>query len=534
MAVSTKADMALIQGAKDVGASMKDADTSGLDSLITTGKMAALGALGQQRKAKQEKVDTYNAFSEAAGEVELSSGALGDVLYNDTVSFAKQTKELYLTALRSGDEAGMMAAKKAMQDRSQFTQQHKAFVTDLAKLQNEGDLSSAHTKEETEYMTAVLKGNYTVERNEKGEMVFNVDGNKKTNAEFEDIYILKNYEVGKTLGELNALNKKNNTFDRNATTNALAQIVPKTIKDFRASISDDIGGGKNLPDLLNEDISLDEDILRGISGWDENGDNIVDPEEKAKLIDAIVNVNNPNFDLETSRSIMTDKLVNAVENDHTTHWEKVKKGADAAEASKVRAAKKDFDDKMAIEEYKQSQLNLRNVNARKDIILNEKIEEFSLLEASRTDAKGTNLLLKAVADSIQSNEKGGSDLKGNSKDYKIIRDGVAKEINWYRNNIDQSTDVRHLSAKEIAEEFPNANQSGAFNGTGTGEVGYYRMAKDGFDKNDKQIYVPVLINNGWQLDGNNLPNIIDYESTALKDPNQTSTGNGSLNPVADE
>ena len=532
MAVSTKADMALIQGARDVGKSMGPADLSGLDKITTAGKDMAVSALGEIQKIEQAKVDSNNAFTEAANEVELASGSLGEVLYNDTVDFAQQAKQNYLTALKAGDEKGMMAAKKSMQQRSAFTQQHKAFVTDLAKLQKDGDLSSAHTKEENEYMTAVLKGNYKVEKNEKGEMVFNVNGVKKTNAEFEDMYILKNYEVGKTLGELNALNKKNSTFDRNATTNALAQIVPNTIKDFRASISDDIGGGKNLPTLLNEDISLDEDILRGIGGWDENGDNIVDPEEKAKLIDAITNTNNPNFDLETSRSIMTDKLVNAVENNHTNHWEKQRKAAEQADKDKIAAAKKVFDDKMKLERYKQSQLNLRNPNARKDLILDEKMEEFSLLEASRVDAQGNNTMLDAIAQNSKMDEKGGSSLRGNSKDFKIIRQGVAREINWYRNNIDQSADVRHLSAKEIADDYPNANQSGAFDGTGNGKSGYYRIVKDGdkVDSKGNQIYVPVLINNGWQLDGNNLTNTIDYNATAMKDPNQTSTGGGSLDP----
>ena len=129
-------------------------------------------------------------------------------------------------------------------------------------------------------------------------------------------------------------------------------------------------------------------------------------------------------------------------------------------------------------------------------------------------------------------EKGGSSLRGNSKDFKIIRQGVAREINWYRNNIDQSADVRHLSAKDIAKDYPNANQSGAFDGTGNGKSGYYRIVEDGdkVDSKGNTIYVPVLINNGWQLDGNSLTNTIDYDATAIKDPNQTSTSTGSLDP----
>ena len=202
--VSTRADMALIKGAADVGKSMGPADLSGLDKITKAGTDMALGALEEIRKVEQEKVDAFDAFTEAANEVELNSGALGEVLYNDTVDFAQEAKNNYLAAIKAGDQKGMMAAKKAMQQRSAFTQQHKAFITELSELQKEGDISGAMDADETAFMTRVLKGDYKVEKNEKGEMVFNVDGVKKTNAEFEDLYILKNYEVGKTLGELNA------------------------------------------------------------------------------------------------------------------------------------------------------------------------------------------------------------------------------------------------------------------------------------------------------------------------------------------
>ena len=230
--VSTRADMALIKGAADVGKSMAPADLSGLDKITKAGTDMAVGAIGEIQKREQEKVDMYDAFTEAANEVELNSGALGDVLYNDTVDFANEAKNNYLTALKAGDQKGMMAAKKAMQQRSTFTQQHKAFITDLAKLQKDGDLSAAQTPEENAYMTAVLKGNYKVEKNDKGEMVFNVNGVKKTNAEFEDMHILKNYTMGKTIGELNGKNKQSSAFDRNSVLNTISQSLPKTEKEL--------------------------------------------------------------------------------------------------------------------------------------------------------------------------------------------------------------------------------------------------------------------------------------------------------------
>ena len=321
--VSTRADMALIKGAADVGKSMMPADLSGLDKVTKAGTDMAVGAIGEIQKREQEKVDMYDAFTEAANEVELSSGALGDVLYNDTVDFAQEAKNSYLTALKAGDQKGMMSAKKAMQQRSQFTQQHKAFVTDLAKLQKDGDLSAAHTPEENAYMTAVLKGNYKVEKNEKGEMVFNVNGVKKTNAEFEDMYILKNYTMGKTLGELNGKNKSNSSFDRNAVMNTISQSLPKTEKEFRAALVDDLGGGEGFKDLLIKDKGLDQEALMAIGFTDPNGDGVIDEKEKDNFIAAITDHNNPNFNLDVSKRIMAEKMTQAVQNNHTAHWEGV-------------------------------------------------------------------------------------------------------------------------------------------------------------------------------------------------------------------
>jgi len=315
--------MALIQGAKDVGASMAPADLSGLDKVTKAGTDMALGALEEIRKVEQEKVDAFDAFTEAANEVELNSGALGEVLYNDTVDFAFTAKNDFLKAIKAGDQKGMMAAKKAMQQRSAFTQQHKAFVTDLAKLQKNGDLSDAHTPEENAYMTAVLKGNYKVEKNEKGEMVFNVNGVKKTNAEFEDMYILKNYTMGKTIGELNGKNKQSAAFDRNAVMNTISQSLPKTEKEFRAALVDDLGGGEGFKDLLIKDKSLDKEALMAIGFTDTDGDGVIDENEKDNFIAAITDHTNPNFNLEVSKRIMAEKMTQAVENNHAAHWKSV-------------------------------------------------------------------------------------------------------------------------------------------------------------------------------------------------------------------
>ena len=332
------ADTALVQGAQDVGKSMMPADTKGIDKIITAGKDMTVSALGEIQKREQKKVDANDAFTEAANEVELSSGSLGDVLYNDTVDFAQTAKNDYLTALKNDDQKGMMAAQKSMQQRSQFTQQHKAFITDLSKLQKDGDLSDAHKEkpEELDFMTAVLKGNYKVEKNDKGEMVFNVNGMKKTNAEFEDMHILKNYKLGTTIAELNGKNKNNNIFDRNNILNTIAQSLPKNVKEFRAALHDDLGGGESFKKLLEKDKTLDDEVLMNTGGYDPDGNGSLSQEEKDNFIDAITNFENPNFNFDVSKRIMAEKMTDAVRNNHTKYWDEKTK----AEAAKSKADKK--------------------------------------------------------------------------------------------------------------------------------------------------------------------------------------------------
>ena len=530
--VSTRADMALIQGAKAVGESMAPADLSGLDKVTKAGTDMALGALEEIRKVEQEKVDAFDAFTEAANEVELNAGALGEVLYNDTVDFAQEAKNNYLAAIKAGDQKGMMAAKKAMQQRSAFTQQHKAFITELSELQKEGDLSGAMDKDELDFMKRVLKGDYKVEKNEKGEMVFNVDGVKKTNTEFEDLYILKNYEVGKTLGELNAKVVKEPTFNRDNVKNSLIQVIPKTVKDFRASMHDDLGGGQSFKELLVEDDSLEEEIKMslGDAGWElyAGPDGKMDPNEKAVFIDAIVNHKNPNFNLETSREIMAEKMTNVVNNKYNAYQE------EAAAAAAAKAKKEDddarlkFNRQMELEKYKQQQANLRDDNARKDLILKEKTIEFNLLDAGRYNKKGENMFMDKINAEYSSNPEK-TKLSAELKD--LIKVETQKDIQFIKNHVDPTLDVRHLDASEINELFRKKNGepisrniTGEYNSESSPpEAGYYRIIQEEVD--GEMIDVPVLISPGWQIDGDFLTNSIKYDRFGLK---FLSGGKGSL------
>ena len=320
------ADANLIKGAAAIGRSMRPADLSGLDKATQAGTQMALAGLEEKRKVEQGKVDAYDNFTKAAETVELNSGALGSVLYNDTVDFANKQKQAYLAALKNGDQKGMMAAKKAMMDRSTFTQQHKSFIQELAQLKGDGKLSSTHddNPEELKFMTAVLNGEYQVEQNDKGEIVFNVNGVKKTNAEFEDMYILKHVDTQLTLSKLNQQHKNSPLFDRNGIRGSIMQSLPETKKEFRAALSDDVSFDTNFIKLLREDQSINEEMLQGF-GIADADPTTVSQKERDALIDVITNVENPNFDLQTSRNIMAEKLTNAVERNHGKFWTNIQR-----------------------------------------------------------------------------------------------------------------------------------------------------------------------------------------------------------------
>tara|TARA_R110000822_G_scaffold72293_2_gene173796 strand:- start:4134 stop:5678 length:1545 start_codon:yes stop_codon:yes gene_type:complete len=513
MAVSTKADMALIQGAKDVGKSMMPADLSGLDKITKAGTDMAVGALGEIQKIEQEKVDANDAFTEAANEVELASGSLGKVLYDDTVDFAQTAKNDYLTALKAGDQKGMMAAKKAMQDRSQFTQQHKAFITDLAKLQSAGDLSKGHTKEENAYMTAVLKGDYKVERNDKGEMVFNVNGEKKTNAEFEDMHILKNYKLGTTLGELNGAVGKSSTFDDNSIKNTIAQSLPKNVKEFRAALHDDLGGGASFKQLLEKDTTLKDEILIGM-GYDPNGDGILDDTEKNNFIGAVTDHNNPNFNLEVSSRIMAEKMTEAVRNNHTKHWE----GVALAAQNKI------------IQE--QEMLDYKNRLA------GDLDDEKSANRTEEAEAKFKNekKLLKQKEDNLVNREqdkkaKIQQDVKTfwseqNFNDDRFRQKGPTDKMKLYNEAIRTATGSNDINLKYSANPFEDAMGRSV-------QSGYYVVRnEDVIDLKTGEVTgnkkaVKQVIGIGEDITAENIMSLIDPEkSIAIPSNNMASEGTG--------
>ena len=386
---SYSADRTLVQGAKDVGKSMMPVDTKGLDKIITAGKDMAVGALGEIQKREQVKVDAWDAFGKDAEKVMLEGGSLGEVLYGDTVNFAEQAKEDYLAALKSGDKTDQFAAKKAMQDRSLFTQSHKATIQEISKLRNpkEGELglSKGHSKEQISTMSNIISGRYTIGKNKDDVMVFKLSNGKEvTNAEFESMAMIEHLATGHELGKQVGDVKNSETFNEAASRDSYSRIIPKTEKEYIASMHDDLGGQggeNNFPNLLRQDFengNLEKEIKSALgqdmyNKFDTDGIPGLSDKEKDNFIDTITNPENKNFDLNTSRTIFVDKMVDATRNAHNTYWDLQQTEKD-----------KDLQDKIDLEDQK---IEGRKQLARVKAGLKKKGGKLTLKQQAQKDAE---------------------------------------------------------------------------------------------------------------------------------------------------
>ena len=324
---------------------------TGLQELAESSADIVKESIDKKSKEIEEKNQTIKLFDNAADEVLLKSGALGQTLYDSTYDELVEAKKTYLQGIEEKDDKKRIEGLKYIQNHSAWVQEHKQFNLQLADDIKKGRLSDAHSNDEKgldemHNMTEIMNGNYSrTSRNDQGDVVFHIkdrQGNEKkiSSTEYKDMSIFKNFEVGNAYikGRDALLNQE--IFNGEALGQALLQAMPSDKKGFRAVIHDDIlgrrGGKQNLRSMLESSTTLDQEIMNaiGIEAYKEfdtdgkdhyfntKGEKIMglSPEEKEAFIDAVVNVDNNDFDLDVSKRIMVEQLTNAAENDHKTHW----------------------------------------------------------------------------------------------------------------------------------------------------------------------------------------------------------------------
>ena len=318
---------------------------AGLDKVVKGGK-DIIKAVGEKRKEEKLKNDILNKkYEQDADKVLMSAGALGDKMYNHVTGLVTDLQGSYMKGVGAKDKTQQMNSRRDLANLSTWVQGHKQTGLDYAENIKNKELSSYYEKnpwgrEEAHLRNQIMAQEYTDITTEDGEQVFHcvdLNGNsrKVTDSEYQDFGIPKNSTI--TLSYLDVTKEANRsrTFDADMVRSTINSSLPENDREFIAAMYDD-HLGKDFKNMLATSKTLDREIINAIdpTGWDSNEDGILDPEEKDAFIDAATNPDNLAFNLENSRLIFEDQLVNAAEQKHKQYW----RDKEAAASSASRAA----------------------------------------------------------------------------------------------------------------------------------------------------------------------------------------------------
>jgi len=169
-----------------------------------------------------------------------------------------------------------------------------------------------------------------------------------SSKEYEQLAsIFKNDKVGVAHMEGKKYVLSQETFDADGYLVKVLGSLPSNESEWRGMVGNDLpgkrGGKQNLKSLLEQDMAngtLEAEIITAlgidITKFDTDGTPGLSDDEKANFIDAVVNVKNDDFDLETSNQILKERLLKEVEEEHTEHWRKKNEEKARLEAEQTR------------------------------------------------------------------------------------------------------------------------------------------------------------------------------------------------------
>jgi len=297
-------------------------------------------------KAKQDAIE--KEWDNAADKVILSSGSLGDKLYNFTTDeVGEDLKKLYLEGVNEKDPKKRREAMRQLQAHSTWVQNHKQMNLDYAHMVKGKNADGSDNPGMSKYFTTNPKGmeeahtmkqimdqkyTHTSRDEETGDIIFHIPADDEkgypaktiTSKEYNDMVIPRNYSITANTEKLQKSVNQSENLDEDVAKQSISNVIDKmSERDFVASMYDDVSG-KNLNAMLNNSKTLDQEILGAIdaSAWEVKKDGVLDPYERQNFIDAVTNPENNFFDLETSKQIMADQIFNGVKNRHTKHWKR--------------------------------------------------------------------------------------------------------------------------------------------------------------------------------------------------------------------
>tara|TARA_R110002012_G_scaffold88852_2_gene218462 strand:+ start:909 stop:2555 length:1647 start_codon:yes stop_codon:yes gene_type:complete len=333
---------ALIQGA---AAAYKNYDNAagmyaGLEQATKAGVDTFKSVMEEKAKKAEEITRVNKLFDDAADQVLLNSGALGQTLYDSTYDELVKAKKVYLDGVNEKDDKKRIEGLKYIQNHSTWVQSHKEYITELATDKVQGNLSSYMSEKDKEIQSLIMKGDYeTTSRDEEtDEVVFHVNLKngekvKVTDSQFKDMAADRDFKFSNSYVEVSSKVLVSEDFNADLVGQTIIQNMPNTKKGMGIIMSDGIlgeqGDQRNLKTMLEKsfvDGTLESEILSAIgfdiTKFDKNKDGL-DEVEKTNFIDAVVNTENPLFDVKTSQSIMKEQLILAAKNKHQKHWKKI-------------------------------------------------------------------------------------------------------------------------------------------------------------------------------------------------------------------
>ena len=342
--ISYSPNTALIQGA---GVAYRNYDNmpgmyGGLDKVITAGTEMMEGAIKGFEAEEKKKQEIEKRWNDTSDQVLLNAGALGDVLYKSTYDDVSRLKQMYLDGVNEKDDRKRMEAMMGLQNHSNFIQDHKQVNLDYAKAKADGTLSSYYTKnpegrKEAHIIEQISGQKYNkTSKGEDGDTIFHIpafkseDGSVEYEAmdisskEYNDMMTPKNFKVTAAYTEARAASYKQENFEEEFFRQKVRNSLPNDKRGWNAASYDDVSG-KNLEDMLRTSETLDQEIINAIDpkAWDTDPKGtagVLDPSEKEAFIDAVMNTKNDFFNLDVSKKIMEDQLVNAGRNSHAAYW----------------------------------------------------------------------------------------------------------------------------------------------------------------------------------------------------------------------
>ena len=189
------------------------------------------------------------------------------------------------------------------------------------------DDSKAMSDDEKEILTAFQNESYTLSRSESGEKEYNINGNKYTKAQIEDLYIPQNPEYSNNFTKVFTRNAKSKKWSRNTVETEVKNVMPKKndIKGLRAFAADDIMN-QSFADMLDYDTTFESEVnnyLNEDPRFDTNKNTPgIDETEFAMMKQAVLDPYHEIWEgdvnrwAEVTHPLLAERLTNAIKNEH--------------------------------------------------------------------------------------------------------------------------------------------------------------------------------------------------------------------------